>query len=212
MVTVLSRDFYALGVSKNGSGTVASNPAGIDCGATCAATFKEGASVTLTAAPASDFVGWSGACAGDGVCMVTMDAAKSVTAIFITIPTAYALTVAKAGTGDGAVGGAGDYVAGATVTLTATPNTGSTFAGWSPSPCAASFTMPANNLTCTATFNAGAALPGDVNGDGSVNALDVVAVINHFLGTQTWPQADVNGDGAVNALDVVLVINKVLGV
>ncbi|MCC7221015.1 MAG: hypothetical protein IT490_09855, partial [Candidatus Contendobacter sp.] len=41
----------------------------------------------------------------------------------------------------------------ATVNLTATPASGSTFAGWSPSPCAASFTMPANNLTCTATFN-----------------------------------------------------------
>lgn len=54
-------------------------------------------------------------------------------------------------------------------------------------------------------------LPGDVNGDGNVDALDVVAVINHFLGLQTWPKADVNGDGTVNALDVVTVINKVLG-
>ena len=55
-------------------------------------------------------------------------------------------------------------------------------------------------------------LPGDVNGDGSVNALDVVAVINHFLGLQVWAAADCNGDGAVNALDVVFVINQVLGI
>jgi len=55
-------------------------------------------------------------------------------------------------------------------------------------------------------------LPGDVNGDGSVNALDVVAVINHFLGLQVWADADCNGDGAVNALDVVFVINRVLSV
>ncbi len=53
-------------------------------------------------------------------------------------------------------------------------------------------------------------LPGDVNGDSSVNALDVVAVINHFLGFQLWPQADVTGDGTVNALDVVFVINQAL--
>ncbi len=54
--------------------------------------------------------------------------------------------------------------------------------------------------------------PGDVNGDGSVNALDVVAVINAVLGIQSLPAADVNGDGAVNALDVVFVINQVLGI
>jgi len=66
----------------------------------------------------------------------------------------YTLTLAKTGTGNGTVSGGGNYAAGATVTLTATANAGSTFAGWSPSPCAASFSMPANNLTCTATFNA----------------------------------------------------------
>ncbi|MDG4554467.1 MAG: RHS repeat-associated core domain-containing protein [Candidatus Competibacter sp.] len=53
---------------------------------------------------------------------------------------------------------------------------------------------------------------GDINGDGVVNALDVVAVINHLLGLQSWPGADVNGDGVVNALDVVFVINQVLGI
>lgn len=57
-----------------------------------------------------------------------------------------------------------------------------------------------------------AALSGDVNADNDINTLDVVAVINHFLGIQTWPQADVNGDGLVNALDVVAVINLVLGI
>lgn len=60
--------------------------------------------------------------------------------------------------------------------------------------------LSSDNLSC------------DVNGDGSINALDVVAVINQFLGLQTWPRADVNGDGVVNALDVVKVINCVLGI
>jgi len=67
----------------------------------------------------------------------------------------YTLTLNKTGTGTGTVSGSGSYASGATVNLTATSTGGSTFAGWSPSPCAASFTMPAANLTCTATFNPG---------------------------------------------------------
>ena len=127
--------------------------------------------------------------------------------------TTYPLTLATAGSGSGTVNGAGNYAAGATVTLTATPASGSTFGGWSPSPpCAPSFTMPASALTCTATFTAGATLPGDVNGDNIVNALDVVAVINAVLGISSLPAADVNGDGVLNALDVVFVINEVLAI
>ncbi len=67
-------------------------------------------------------------------------------------PVYYALTVNATGTGSGTVSGGGGYGAGAVVTLTANPASGSTFTGWSPSPCAASFAMPANPLTCTATF------------------------------------------------------------
>jgi hypothetical protein len=77
----------ALSVSKSGtgSGTVTSNPAGINCGATCSYSFDNNASVTLTAAPTpgSTFTGWSGSgCAGTGTCTVIMDAAMSVTADF----------------------------------------------------------------------------------------------------------------------------------
>lgn len=68
--------------------------------------------------------------------------------------TTYTVTVGKTGTGSGAVSSGGNYAEGAAVTLTANPTNGATFTGWSPSPCAASFTMPANNLTCTATFTA----------------------------------------------------------
>jgi len=70
-------------------------------------------------------------------------------------PTTYALTLAKAGTGIGTTSGEGFYVAGATVTLGAMPGTGSSFAGWSPSPCAPTFVMPARALLCTATFTRG---------------------------------------------------------
>jgi hypothetical protein len=75
-----------LTVSKagTGGGTVTSSPAGIDCGGTCSAAYDFGTVVTLTpsAVTGSTFTGWSGACTGTGSCVVTMDAAKSVTATF----------------------------------------------------------------------------------------------------------------------------------
>jgi hypothetical protein len=76
-----------LTVSKTGSGagTVTSMPSGINCGATCVATFALGTTVTLTAtaSPGSDFDDWSGSgCNGDGTCVVEMDGNRSVTAEF----------------------------------------------------------------------------------------------------------------------------------
>lgn len=71
--------------SGNGHGGVTSDLVpGIDCGATCAADFGTGSTVTLTATPNanSTFVGWSGDCTGTGSCQLTMDAAKGVTARF----------------------------------------------------------------------------------------------------------------------------------
>jgi hypothetical protein len=63
----------------NGSGTVASQPAGIDCGASCSGLFARGTQVTLTATPAagSVFAGWSGDGTGTGTRQVVMDSAKS---------------------------------------------------------------------------------------------------------------------------------------
>ena len=129
--------------SGNGAGTVVGDPAVLNCGSTCSATFLSGSTVTLTATPAtgSYFIGWSGACTGTGTCQVTMDAAKGVTAMFTLQQ--FTLTVAKDGNGTGVVSsspaaidcGAGacasaiDY--GTVVTLTATGTGGSTFAGWS---------------------------------------------------------------------------------
>jgi Divergent InlB B-repeat domain len=71
-------------LAGTGSGTVASSPAGINCGIDCSEAFASGTEVTLTATPAtgSTFSGWSGACAGTGACKVTMSATRSVTATF----------------------------------------------------------------------------------------------------------------------------------
>lgn len=69
-----------------GSGSVASSPAGINCGAQCSAPFEEKTTVTLTAqaASGSTFAGWSGGgCSGAGSCVLTMGAADvTVTATF----------------------------------------------------------------------------------------------------------------------------------
>lgn len=80
---------FTLTVSRTGGGTgsVQSQPAGIDCGTDCAQDYPAGQSVTLSAAAASGsaFSAWGGACAGVtvNVCTVTMNAAQSVTAEFV---------------------------------------------------------------------------------------------------------------------------------
>ena len=66
-------------------GTVTSNTGGIACGATCASTIGSGSTVTLVAIPVAgyQFSGWGGDCSGYGnSCVVTMNAAKSITAKF----------------------------------------------------------------------------------------------------------------------------------
>lgn len=90
LVTATFVAIDALTVTKSGSGTgtVASSPAGIDCGTTCIQDFDQGTAVTLTATPTgvSMFAGWSGACAGTGTCQVTIDQARSVGAEFEPLP------------------------------------------------------------------------------------------------------------------------------
>ncbi|MGI8518497.1 MAG: InlB B-repeat-containing protein [Acidimicrobiia bacterium] len=77
---------FVLTVTKAGagSGTVTTSPAGIKCGSDCTETYTSGTTVTLTArvGRGSTFTGWSGACSGTGSCVVSMTAAKSVTATF----------------------------------------------------------------------------------------------------------------------------------
>jgi virginiamycin B lyase len=79
---------YLLSVAKagTGTGTVTSQPAGIDCGATCSGNYATGTSVTLSAnaASGSTFAGWSGDCSGATTCTVSMTQARTVTATFST--------------------------------------------------------------------------------------------------------------------------------
>ncbi len=151
-----------LTVSKagTGTGTITSAPGGIDCGATCTATFDQYSSVTLTAAPAtgSSFGGWTGACMGTATaCTVTMAQAQTVGAGFTLTPVA--LTVNKAGTGTGAVTSTpagidcgatytADFTPNTAITLTATPAAvGTAFNGWTGA-------CTGTAVTCTVTLSA----------------------------------------------------------
>lgn len=60
-------------IARTGIGTITSEPAGIDCGGACQASFEAGTQVTLTATPGkgATFTGWTGACSGTGACVVT---------------------------------------------------------------------------------------------------------------------------------------------
>lgn len=175
---------YTLSVALAGSGlgTVTSSPAGIDCGSTCSHDFASGTQVTLTATTGSGslFAGWSGSgCSGIGSCEVTMSAAESVTATFVTVPpNNYPLSVSKAGSGSGTVTSSPAgidcgstcsdvYPSGTEVTLTATAASGSMFAGWSGAGCSGSgscqVTMSAAE-SVTATFDEACVVP-EATGD-----------------------------------------------
>ena len=166
---------YTLSVSRQGtgSGTVTSNPAGINCGSTCSASYAAGTSVTLNAQPASgsSFTGWSGACTGTSSCTVSMDSARSVTASFTTAATTRLVTLTKSGTGTGSVtsspaglscgstcsSASASFASTSAITLTAQAASGSTFVGWSGacSGTSSSCTIAAgtSSANVTASFN-----------------------------------------------------------
>lgn len=56
---------------------------------------------------------------------------------------------------------------------------------------------------------------GDANGDGIVNAADIVIVVNYIMGNKTdrihINAADVNGDGVINAEDISKIMNIIMG-
>jgi hypothetical protein len=76
----------------DGSGVVTSSPSGLDCGATCQATYMPGTEITLMAvrSAGSYFAGWSGGgCSGASLCNITLTEDTTIAADFqIQIPTA----------------------------------------------------------------------------------------------------------------------------
>ena len=192
-------DTFPLSVAKAGTGAGTVTGTGISCGADCSEVLGYGTVVTLSqvATLGSTFAGWSGACSGTGACAVTIDAAKSVTATF-NLDT-YTLSVARAGTGSGTVTGTGiscgadcseTFPFNTMVALTATPTTGSTFAGWSGAcsgtgGCTVTMDM-ARSVTATFTLNTYALTvtkagtgSGTVTGTGISCGADCSETFNH---------------------------------
>ena len=144
------------------------------CSDTCEVPFTAGSTVTLE--PLVDggttFTSWDGDCSSTSSCQLTMDAPKTVTAVFDTLnpqPAPYTLSVVLTGDGSGMVTSspAGidcgtdceeSFLAGTTVILKAHENLGSVFAGWQncPSPSGSSCSVaPNSNFQVTAIFNRG---------------------------------------------------------
>ncbi len=159
-------------ISGTGSGTVTSDPNGINCTSDCINNFAVNDKVTLIATPdaGSIFVGWSGHadCANDPI---TITAALQCTATFDSDGFTY-LYLNATGTGTGSISTDGfecfspgqmegcnqPYNENDLVQIQASPSAGSIFAGWSAG-CPAgqnanyTLTIPAINVTCIATFN-----------------------------------------------------------
>ena len=89
------------------------------------------ATVTATANPGWRFDRWTGACTGSGACSVTMDDDKLVSAHFVSTAATVTLRAHAQPFRGGTVTGGGDYAPGTVVTITATPEAGYTFEGWS---------------------------------------------------------------------------------
>jgi hypothetical protein len=173
---------HTLSVAKTGegSGTVSDLLGGIQCGEDCAETVLSGTPMVLTAAasPGSEFTGWSGPCSGTGPCTVLIGQDTEVRANFAPGPepeTRY-LSIETSGNGTGKVISMPPAVIcppmcfiglqeGITLTLAATPDMGSVFAGWSgdgscsgKGPCTVTMSQ---NREVEVVFNQVANLPPD---------------------------------------------------
>jgi uncharacterized repeat protein (TIGR02543 family) len=107
-------------------GSITPNPAG--------GTYDDGTSVTLTATPDSgfEFTGWSGDASGTtNPLTITMDADKTITATFAPIQRTLTLNATNGSVTAAPNPGTGSYDDGSVVTLTATPDAGYEFTGWS---------------------------------------------------------------------------------
>ena len=68
---------------------------------------------------------------------------------------------------------------------------------------------------CTEDCGGGSCLAedllGDLNGDGQINVVDIVATVNLILNGQYDAIGDMNGDGTLNVVDIIIMVNQVLG-
>ncbi|WP_299013462.1 LamG-like jellyroll fold domain-containing protein [uncultured Polaribacter sp.] len=195
------------------NGTITTNPNPVN------GTYEDGEAVQLTATPDAGFQfdGWSGDATGTtNPLSITMDADKTVTAQFSKIQRT--LTIVAT---DGAVTASpapvnGTYDEGSVITLTATPDAGFQFDGWSGDATGTtnplSITMDADKtvtaqfskiqrtLTIVATDGAVTASPAPVNGtydDGTLVTLTATPDANFAFAEWT---GDITGTAAITTV------------
>ncbi|MFP4680878.1 MAG: cellulase family glycosylhydrolase, partial [Chitinispirillaceae bacterium] len=163
---------YTLTTSTSGEGSVSRDPN--------STTYSSGSSVTLSADPAQgwEFSGWSGDASGNtNPLSITMDSDMSITASFSEVQqTTYALDTDISGQGTVLRDpDADDYESQTDVSITATPDEGYEFTGWTgditSSENPLSVTMDAD-MSITANFSeiqqTTYALDTDISGQGTV--------------------------------------------
>jgi uncharacterized protein (DUF779 family) len=133
----------SLSITVEGSGSVASDPEGIDCGDDCQHDFASGSRITLTAAPQEGYQleSWGGACSGSSpTCDIELTEDLAVSATFARASSeSRSLSVTVAGSGSVASDPAGidcgdhcqhDFASGSPITLTAAPQEGYQLESW----------------------------------------------------------------------------------
>ena len=71
-----------------------------------------------------------------------------------------------------------------------------------------------NRLSRTFKANKVSKIPGDANGDGQVDANDIVEITNYIMGKASksfiFKTADVNEDGKVNIADILQIVKGIM--
>jgi 5-hydroxyisourate hydrolase-like protein (transthyretin family) len=130
------------------------------------------------------------------------NATQSAIGDFVAEVPSFTLRVER--TGSGTVSGGGVFPVDTLVAPVAEPADGSFLQGWTPNLCAAPFALT-EDTTCIATFSAAQQVPGDLDGDGDMDA-DDYALFRAVLGSCTGADrylaaADYDGDGCITLGD-----------
>lgn len=173
-----------------GSGTVSSDPPGIDCGEDCVAGYDPGTVVTLTVnVDGSSSIGnWGGACSGytGDQAMVRVDQLKTCTISFDLNSFDLNINIGGSGVGnisapgidcgDGGMDCTEVYTSGTVIDLIPTPGPGSVFTGFTGDlDCRNGEVSMISNITCTAIFEVqplilNAVMPGLANTNNTISA------------------------------------------
>jgi uncharacterized repeat protein (TIGR02543 family) len=184
-------------------------------------TYNSGTTATLTATPAAGytFSGWSGAATGTtSTVTVSMTSDKTVTATFTQIQYTMRTAVLTNST-TGRITGAGNYLSGATATITAIPSAGYIFTGWGGDATGTSLTtnvvMTADKLVTASfvpivtnydlTVTASPTEGGTVSGAGTYSSNTLATVIANTAAGYTF--TGWTGDTAAADTSITLLMN-----